>query len=65
MIESRNKKVTIVDALEDWKLNMDAGMTPKVARELTEHEHQLKPDEKIILTLWMYDELEMRYEGVS
>lgn len=53
----------VTDAYKTWLLNMNAGMSPKVARETMEYNYEFfTEDEKIMLSGAMLAELEKRME---
>ena len=57
------RKEVVTSAFEDWLQNMEAGMTPKVARELVEYEYEYFTEhEQLLLSSIMLDELEKRME---
>ena len=57
------RKDIIKNAFEDWIQNMNAGMSPKVARELVEYEYEyFSEDEKLLLPSVMMTELEQKME---
>ena len=58
------RKDIVKNAFEDWIQNMNAGMSPKVARELVEYEYEyFSEDEKLLLSSVMMTELEQRMEA--
>jgi len=58
------RKDIVKNAFEDWIQNMNAGMSPKVARELVEYEYEYSSeDEKLLLSSVMMTELEQRMEA--
>ena len=57
------RKDVVNHAFEDWKLNMSVGMTPKVAREMMEHDYEhFTEQEQLLLSSIMMRELEARFE---
>ena len=57
------RKEVVTSAFEDWLQNMEAGMTPKVARELVEHDYEhFTEQEQLLLSSIMMRELEARFE---
>ena len=40
LLKNNIRKDVVNNAFEDWKLNMSVGMTPKVAREMMEHDYE-------------------------
>ena len=57
------RKDVVNNAFEDWKLNMSAGMTPKVAREMMEYDYEyFTESEQSLLSSIMMKELEARFE---
>ena len=62
MVITIRKDIT-KNAFQDWLQNMEAGMSPKVARELMEYEYEyFSEDEKLLLFSVMMTELEQRME---
>lgn len=62
-VKSTIRKEVVTSAFEDWLQNMEAGMTPKVARELVEYEYEYFTElEQLFLSLVMMKELEARFE---
>lgn len=49
-------------AYKDWLRLMDAGVTPKTARETVESDYRLDDEEKGMLSIPMQRELDMRIE---
>ena len=57
------RKEVVTSAFEDWLQNMEAGMTPKVARELVEYDYEhFTEHEQFLLSSIMMKELEVRFE---
>jgi len=57
------RKDVVNNAFEDWRLNMSVGMTPKVAREMMEHDYEYFTEhEQSFLSSIMMRELEARFE---
>ena len=57
------RKEVVTSAFEDWLQNMEAGMTPKVARELVEYDYEhFTEQEQLLLSSIMMRELEARFE---
>ena len=57
------RKEVVTSAFEDWLHNMEAGMTPKVARELVEYDYEyFTEQEQLLLSSIMMRELEERFE---
>jgi len=57
------RKDIVKNAFEDWIQNMNAGMSPKVARELVEYEYEyFTENEKLLLSSVMMTELEQKME---
>lgn len=62
-MEKTVRREVVQGAFEDWLLNMDAGMSPKVARELMEHHYEhFTEHEQLLLSDSMMKELEQRME---
>lgn len=62
-VKSTIRKEVVTSAFEDWLQNMEAGMTPKVARELVEYEYEyFTEQEQLLLSSIMMRELEARFE---
>ncbi len=62
-MEKTVRRDVVKGAFEDWLQNMEAGMTPKVARELVEYEYEYFTErEQSLLSSIMMRELEARFE---
>ena len=62
-VKSTIRKEVVTSAFEDWLQNMEAGMTPKVARELVEYDYEhFTEQEQLLLSSIMMRELEARFE---
>ena len=63
LLKNNIRKDVVNNAFEDWKLNMSVGMTPKVAREMMEHDYEyFTEQEQLLLASIMMKELEARFE---
>lgn len=57
------RKDIVDSAYEDWLLNMNVGMSPKVARELVEYDYPyFSETEQTMIASLMLSELERRME---
>lgn len=62
-MEKTVRREVVKGAFEDWLQNMEAGMTPKVARELVEYDYEyFTEQEQLLLSSIMMRELEARFE---